>query len=141
MHGNYGVLVWPRGFDWMPLSSCWQVVLQTKEMITKHAEKIAKQADEHQQFLNKVSRRHLNLPPPGSLSTFMTRLLTRHPEPFLRFTSPAVHFSHLFGSRPVLSWCGPPGLVSPSFRTYYRVPYPTLPYQAVMARTNVWRVP
>ncbi|CAM6086487.1 unnamed protein product [Calypogeia fissa] len=32
-----------------------KVVLQTKEMITKHAEKIAKQADEHEQFLNKVT--------------------------------------------------------------------------------------
>lgn len=41
-------------FDGVHLLSFWQVVLQTKEMITKHAEKIAKQADEHEQFLNKV---------------------------------------------------------------------------------------
>ncbi|BFI25872.1 hypothetical protein MPTK2_1g25170 [Marchantia polymorpha subsp. ruderalis] len=32
-----------------------KVVLQTKEMLSKHAEKIAKRADEHEQFLNKVT--------------------------------------------------------------------------------------
>ncbi|KAL2653348.1 hypothetical protein R1flu_021476 [Riccia fluitans] len=56
-----GDRVWPDAVDHFVFRgqngsrSPPKVVLQTKEMLTKHAEKLAKRADEHEQFLNKVT--------------------------------------------------------------------------------------
>lgn len=60
MAPRFGDGMWPDAVDHYVRRTAGsksppKVVLQTKEMITKHAEKIAKQADEHEQFLNKVT--------------------------------------------------------------------------------------